>query len=83
MQQFIDAREGVLHAKFSFEDGDAVATPQRADAVGCGRASQYTPLERLVLLSRQADRATGRGLGGHRLQPAISVGVAPALNESA
>ncbi len=83
MQQFIDAREGVLHAKLSFEDGDTVAAPQCADAVGLGRSSQYTSLERLVLLGRQAGRATRRGLGGHRLQPAIAVDVAPALNEAA
>ncbi len=83
MQQFIDAREGILHAKLSLENGDTVAAPQRADAVGLGRSSQYTPLERLVLLGRQAGRATRRGLGGHRLQPAIAVDVAPALNEAA
>jgi len=83
MQQFIDAREGVLHAKFSFEDGDTVASPQCANAVGLGRSSQYTSLERLVLLGRQAGRATRRGLDGHRLKPAIAVDVAPALNEAA
>ncbi len=83
MQQFIDAREGVLHAKLSFENGDTVAAPQRADAVGPGRSSQYPPLERLVLLGWQAGRATGRGLGHHRLQPVIAVDVAPALNKAA
>ncbi len=83
MQQFIDTREGVLHAKLGFEDSDTVAAPQRADAVGLGRSRQHTPLERLVLLGRQAGRATRRGLGGHRLQPAIAVDVAPALNEAA
>ncbi len=57
MQQFIDAREGVLHAKLGFEDGDTVAAPQCADAVGFGRTSQYTPLERLVL------HAVGRRVG--------------------
>ncbi len=83
MQQFIDARERVWHAKLSFEDGDTVAAPQRADAVGLGRSSQYAPLERLVLLRRQAGRSPRRGLGSHRLQPAIAVDVAPALNETA
>lgn len=83
MQQFIDAREGVLHAKLNVQDGDTVAAPQCADAVGLGRSSQYAPLERLVLLGRQAGRATRRRLGGHRLQPAVAVGVAPALNEAA
>ena len=83
MQQFIDAREGVLHAELSFEDGDAVAAPQRADAVGLGRSSQYAPLERLVLFGRQAGWATGRRLGDYRLQSAIAVNVAPALNETA
>jgi hypothetical protein len=83
MQQFIDARERVWHAKLGFEDGDTVAAPQCADAVGLGRTSQYTPLERLVLLGRQAGWATRRGLGGHRLQPAIAVDVTPALNEAA
>jgi hypothetical protein len=83
MQQFVDAREGVLHAELGFEDGDTVAAAQCADAVGLGRTSQYTPLERLVLLGRQASRATRRGLGGHRLQPVIAVDVAPALNEAA
>ena len=83
MQPFIDAREGILHAKLSLENGDTVAAPQRADAVGLGRSSQYTPLERLVLLGRQAGRATRRGLGGHGLQSMIAVDVAPALNETA
>jgi len=83
MQQFIDAREEVLHAKLSFEDGDTVAAPQRADAVGLDRSSQYTPFERLVPLGRQACRATRRRLGGHRLQSAIALDVAPALNEAA
>ncbi len=83
MQQFIDAQEGVLYAELGFEDGDTVAAPQCADAVGFGRSRQYAPLERLVLLGRQAGRSTGRGLGGHRLQPAIAVDVAPALNKAA
>mgnify|MGYP000308384531 CR=1 FL=1 len=83
MQQFVDAREGVLHAEFGFEDGDTVAASQRADAVGLDRSSQYTPLERLVPLGRQAGRATRRGLDGYRLKPALAVDVAPALNEAA
>ena len=83
MQQFVDAREGVLHAELSFEDGDTVAAPQCADAVGLGRSRQYTPLERLVLLGRQAGRATRRRLGRHRLHSMIAVDIAPALNEAA
>ena len=83
MQQFVDAREGVLHAELSFENGDTVAAPQCANAVGLGRSRQYTLLERLVLVGRQAGRATRRGLGGHGLQPAIAVDVAPALYEAA
>ena len=83
MQQFVDAREGVLHAELRFENGDTVAAPQCANAVGLGRSRQYTLLERLVLLGRQACRATRRGLGGHRIQSMIAVYVAPALNEAA
>jgi len=82
MQQFVDPREGVLHAELRFEDGDTVAAPQCANAVGLCRSRQYTLLERLVLLGRQAGRATRRGLGGHSLQSIIAVDVAPALNEA-
>jgi len=83
MQQFVDAREGVLYGELGFEDGDAVAAPQCADAVGLGRSRQDAPLERLVLLGRQARRATRRGLGRYHLEPAVAVDVAPTLNETA
>lgn len=64
MQQFVDAREGVLHAELHFEDGDTVAAPQRADAVGLGRSLQYTLLERLVHDGAIGTLDDGSAVGG-------------------
>ncbi len=83
VQQFVNARKGILYTELRFQDGNTIATSQRTNPVSFGGSSQHSLLERFVLLGLQASRATGRRLYRHSLQAMIAISVAPALNEAA
>ena len=83
MQQVVHPRQLVTHQELLFEDADQVPASQHAHAVIFGRPGEHALPERLVLLRRQLRGSARRGLGRHRRQAMIAVGVAPALHEPA
>lgn len=68
-------------AELLLEDPDHVAAPQHAHAVGGLRAGQEPLAEPLLLGDAQQRPRPGLLLDGDRVDPAVAVGVRPALHE--